>query len=785
GHHVGLTPRRSPGKCQKDNFTLVNLLRTLFGTLLGRRLPYTTGTLTVPGPRAAIRIDRDQWGIPHIDAANDHDAWFGLGFCQGQDRAFQLETILRVARGTVAELVGPRGLPVDRLSRRVGLWRSAAPQYDVLSENARGVIDAFAAGITAGMTTGLSRKPHEFALLGGAPTPWTGLDVIAFVKLQSFALPSNWDAELTRLKILSEDGSDALLALDPVSRHDLPAGTTVVDRLAEDLSAFREVMPPVVGSNNWVIAAARTASGRPLVANDPHLPPALPSQWYLAHIRTPEWALAGGTFAGSPGFAAGFNGHVAWGVTAGLTDNADLFLEQLSPDGRRVKQGDQFVECRVHEEIIKVKGEKPVTETVVETPRGPVISPVLGGGWPALSLRAVWLLPLPIRGLLDVARAKTIDEFRACFDQWPALPLNVVFADTAGHTGWQLIGQAPRRKKGSGVLPSAGWDEAAGWHDDLVPFAAMPKAIDPPEGFFATANNEPVGHAEGPFLGVEWLAPYRYEAIREGLAAKTGWTVADCQRLQMTTRSLPWREFRDVVLKALEGRDDCRAPFELLRNWDGDLAADSRAATVYELFIADMIVRAAKAKAPKSYEWLLGKTEWEPPVNLMYLRRLHHLSELLRRQPAGWFARPWVDEIADAVAGAVRRWSELGEPKWGAVHPARPKSPLLGDVWPFKHVFSCGPAPVGGDTDTVSQTSVRPLQPVGDTDNIAGMRLVIDVGNWSASRFVLAGGQSGNPLSPHYADLFELWKRGEGVPMAWTPEEVQQAVTQTLMLNPA
>ena len=762
----------------------MNISRFFLRVLFGRRLARTSGSVVLPGLTAALRVDRDEWGIPHIDAQNDHDAWFGLGFCVGQDRTFQLESILRVTRGTLSELVGSKGLAVDRLMRRVGLRRSAEQQYRVLSEEARLVIDAFAGGVTAGASYGLPKRPHELALLGGKPTPWTGLDVMGFVKLQSFALPSNWDAELTRLKIVNEDGVEALHALDPAACREISTATTVVDRLADDLAAFRAIVPPGAGSNNWVIGPGRTATARPIVANDTHLFPSLPSQWYLAHIRTPDWSIAGATFAGGPGFAAGFNGHVAWGVTAGLSDNADLFLEQLSADGCQVKQGERWVDCQVREEIIRVKGGEPVAEKVIETRRGPIISSAFEGGWPALSLRAVWLLPLPIRGFLGVARTRSVNEFRACFDQWPALPLNVVFADTTGRIGWQLIGEAPRRKKGHGALPTSGWDDDAGWHDDLVPFAAMPKVMDPTEGFFTTANNEPVGHAEGPFLGIEWLPPYRYEAIHKSLAAKTDWTVADCQRLQMDTRCVAWREFRDVVLKSIDSRTELRPAFELLRDWDGQISTESPAAALYEFFVADMIVRVAKAKAPKSFEWLLDKTEWEPPVNLMYLRRLKHLSDLLRTQPPGWFTRSWSDEIADALASAFKQWQELGQAVWGQIHVVRPKSLTFGDIWPFKHIFSCGPIAFVGDTDTISQTSVRPQNPGGEADNIASMRMVVDVGNWSASRLVLAGGQSGNPLSPHYADLFELWRRGNGAPMPWTEAEVRAAAKETLLLNP-
>jgi penicillin amidase len=746
----------------------VNTARALLGLLLGRRLPRLGGRLQVAGPRQAITISRDRWGIPHIEAANDHDAWFGLGFCNGQDRAFQLESILRVSRGTLAELIGKRGLAVDRLSRRIGFRRAALAHWPALPDEAREILTAFAAGINAGAAAG--PRPHELVILRGSRTPWDGPDVLAYVKLQSFLLPSNWDAELARLQVVMQDGPEALKALDPAVRG-----------LAAEVDAFRALLPPGGGSNNWAIHASRTSTGRPIVCNDPHLFPTLPSQWYLAHVQTPEWALAGGSFAGSPGFAAGFNGHVAWGTTAALIDNADLFIEQLSADGCRVRQGEGWVECKVHRETIHVRRGRSIVEDVLETPRGPIISPALSGSWPALSLRAVWLDALPIRGYMAVARARNVAEFRECFRDWPCLPVNIVLGDTAGTIAFQMAGDVPRRALGPAPLPRAGWDEANAW-GTRIPFEEMPHVLQPAAGFYCTANNAPPGHEQRSPLGIEWMDTYRRDAIVETLEAKKSWSVADCLALQLDQRSLPWREVRDIVLDAASRRESLRPVWEMLRSWNGVLAAGSSAAAIFEVFAAELMVQLARAKAPASHVWMLGETAWSPGVNMFYLKRMGPLSQVLRNQPAGWFDRPWSEVIADALEIASRRCAGKS---WGELHPLRPRSPLLGDTWLLRRVFSTGPIPFGGDTDTINQGSVHPMRPIDETDNIAGLRMAVDVGNWSASRFVICGGQSGNPLSAHYDDMFALWQRGEGVPMAWTSEEIRAAARWTLTIEPA
>jgi penicillin G amidase len=328
--------------------------RRVFGVMLGSRLPKTSGELGVPGLAAETTIRRDKWGIPHIEAKNENDAWYGLGFCHGQDRTFQLETFLRVIRGTLAALVGKDGIAIDRVSRRIGFSRNNAGQFAKFAPDIQANIDAYVKGVNAGGTHGLARKPHEFALLRSRPTPWESADVVGMVKLQSFLFATNADVELARLKILLADGPEALSALDPSYSTPWPSTSRLgvaevssemapaIDRLAEDLSAFASVLGGGGASNSWVISGTRTASGRPLLVNDPHLPALLPSPWYLAHLSTPDWGVAGATLVGGPAVEVGHNGYAAWGITAALFDNADLYQEEgRFPALRGAPRGDQ------------------------------------------------------------------------------------------------------------------------------------------------------------------------------------------------------------------------------------------------------------------------------------------------------------------------------------------------------------------------------------------------------------------------------------------------------------
>ena len=317
----------------------------------------------------------------------------------------------------------------------------------MLAPEVKSTLTAFASGVNAGRTVGLPRRPHEFVLLRTQPTEFTPADVMAILKLQSFAIPSNWDSELARLMVLNLDGPDALLDLDPKypewHRVAVPPGEfagKAAERLAEDLAMFRETIGTGGGSNSWALSGAKTRSGRPILANDPHLAPIAPPHWYLARIQSPGWAVAGAALPGTPAIAIGHNGHCAWGITAGLTDNTDLFLERIGRDGRSVLEDGEYVSCEIRHETIRVRGGKDVEEDVLVTPRGPIISPALYGELGAISMRAVWLDPLPLQGFMQTPGAKSFEEFRAPFAEWPILPLNLVYADTRGNiglpTGW-------------------------------------------------------------------------------------------------------------------------------------------------------------------------------------------------------------------------------------------------------------------------------------------------------------------------------------------------------------
>jgi penicillin amidase len=703
--------------------------------------------------------------------------------------------LLRVTRGTLADLVGQAALPLDQLSRRIGFHRAARGHVEVLEPESVRIISAFADGINQGATAGCHGLAHEFALLRAAPTPYEVADVLASLNYVSFGL-SAWTAKITRLLLLQHDGPAALQALDNIYADWIPVTQSIdrpcgpgPDRLGEDLAALVEPLGLGGGSNNWALNASRTATGRAILANDPHLAPSIPPPWYLAHLRTPEWAVTGASFIGVPFFPAGHNEAAAWGVTAGLADNIDLYLEEIGDDGCSAREGDRFLPCEIRRETIMVKDRDPVEEEILVTPRGPIISTVLDGPTEAMSMRTTWMSPKSIKGLLRAHRVTTFASFQRAVAACPA-SLNMVYADSSTTIGWQLVGDVPQRKKGWGTVPLPGWDPELQWAARPIPADEMPHCLNPEQGFVATANNKPTADNDGPYLGIDWVDGYRYARIVERLGSRHDWDLPAVQALQLDELSIPWREMREVVLTTPVETAEGQEALKILQAWDGIVALDSVGATVYEFFVAEMLCRMARAKAPRSYEWATGRGfHILLPASMFGIRQLSLLVSLIREQPDGWFQPSWQTEIAAGLAQAIVTLKMKAGPSpkqwaWGEVRPLTLVHPL-GIRRPLDRIFNHGPFPWGGDGQTIAQTGRSVTDPTARPTQVANLRMVIDVGNWEENSFVLAGGQSGNPLSNHYTDQLALWQRGQGFAIAWSEEAIGRVTRSVLRLKPS
>lgn len=788
----------------------MNLVKRLARALLGAHRPHHEGRLAVRGAHGKIIIQRDGWGIPSIDAVDSWDAWFGLGFCHAQDRGGQLELIGRIVRGTLAEVAGEEGLAVDRLVRRLGIPHAGRAQLAVADPDMRAQQEAYVAGVNAGFAA--SPRALEHRLLGIRPTRWEAADAQSLATFLCFALAANWDLELARWQIARAHGLEALLALEPEPAEWLVASTPplatpelsdMVARLRRDLEGLVDLVGLGGGSNAWAIAAERTASGRPLLAGDPHLSPQAPSHFYFARLECPEFLAIGATFPGIACVPSGHNGHLAWGITAAHLDNTDWFVEDVGPDGKSVRRGDAYVPCEVRREVIRVKGRRrPVVEEVLVTSHGPIVSPALDALEPhaaprgaALALAATWLAERPYRGLLGLHLCRDVASLERCMAVAATTNVGLVYAAAptadapAGHIGWLVAGDVPVRRGGTGPMPQPGWDARFGW-EGLVPNDRLPRERDPAAGFVAAANNVP-HQAPGThdYLGVDFLDGYRVTAISRALAARRDWDLAGCQALQLDTRSIPWEEVGAGLLAALPDGP----PRALLAAWDGHMRADSPAAALFAHVVAELCRRVVAAKAPAAVETALGRGVTSfLPYNLLFARRTSHLVRLLRERPTGWFddvPGGWDTVVAEAMRAA---WDALArrfgpEPSrwaWGRVRPLHLHHPF-GDKALLKPLFDLGPYAVGGDATTIPQASVDLRDPTANPIGIAVFRQVIDVGDWDQSRFALAGGQLGDPLSPRADDQMPLWLAGDGVPIHASRAERARVVRQTLTLEVA
>lgn len=783
--------------------------------VFGRRAPHVGGVLAVEGSRGEVVIRRDRWGIPHVDAGDDPDAWFGLGFCQGQDRSFQLEVQLRAARGTLAELLGADAVPVDRLSRRLGLHQAAAAQLAASDLAARRAVAAFARGLNAGRSAGSRGRPHELVLLRRRPTPFTDLDVAAVGPLVSFLLSANWDLQLARLRVLVEDGEQALVDVEPPARRGLGgadddlggtaappagAGRAGPDTLAAELAAVRALLgrTPASGSNAWAVDGWRARSGRPLLACDPHLAPSVPALWYLAHLVTPNWQVAGASLVGGPAFPVGFNGHGAFGLTNAYSDTSELVLEELDGDGRRVRRPSGWVACDVRREVITVRGGAPVVEEVLVTPAGPLVEPLFEGERHALALRASWLAPGPVRAPVESARDWS--AFRRAHEGWPCAGLNVVWAGAADGVGWQLVGRHPRRPGPSPRLPVTGPGGDGPWQVPPLGLDELPHRHRPASGYEVSANQAPTTPGRAP--GADWADDWRADRLAAALASRADWDVDSTAALQLDRWSPAWAAARPAVL-ALPATGAGAVVLDVLRPWDGIVAAGSTPAGAWQLFLAELAARLLAARAPRSWRWAAEGAPHALGGAGFARRRISWLVGLLVGAGAGaedqgsggndgsdggvsGSDEGRADVRAAAVAAldaAGRRLAGAPDPAWGALRPLTLRHVL--SRRPLDRLLDLGPLPLGGDGTTVAQAMPPVLDPTKAPLVVPSLRMVVEVGAWGRNRVALAGGQSGNPALPHYDDLLGRWHRGEGITIAWSPSEVAASTRHTLILRPA
>lgn len=790
----------------------------LVWAIFRRPLPKVKGEQTIAGLDAAVEIVRDRWGVPHIYADSEHDVWFAQGYVHAQDRLFQMEYERRLARGTMAEAFGAAALEADRWSRVLGFWRATLADLTQLSAADRAVLEAYAAGVNAYVDARRYRLPAEFTIVGLKPDPWRPEDTLGVLKVLAWALSQNWEGEVLRLQLLHALGPERAAELDPFYPANSPVIApaegqidqhTLAEAAGRLLAAYRQAsqwfgQAATAGSNNWVVGPGRTATRRPLLANDPHLSVPIPALWYQNHLEVKGGSLrvGGATMPGLPGVVTGHNAHVAWGLTAGRADTQDLYLEQRHPEQPTwFRNGDQWENAQVLREEIYLRGQaEPQVQEVIITRHGPLINSLLpaehAASLPALALRWEGHFPgTSLSGMVALQKARDWTSFRAALSLVTGPSQNVVYADVAGNIGYQYVARVPLRRSGHGLLPTPGWTDAGEW-DGWLPFDELPHAFNPPQGYALSANNKPAPDDYPHFLGADWFPGYRAARIERLLQARPRFTVRDFQNMQTDVYSVQAESLQPYMILATgAGMLEQRIVREL-ETWNLFVEVDSFPAAAYEVMrihLLDLVfgdklgplspqfkgisfsdIFAASAftgKASLALASLLGQEEswWYHDAASGRPRSRQEVLDLALKQTA--------TTLYDLIGKEPRKWA------WGKVHQIE-FAHLFGRGRFLRAVFNRGQYPIGGDEQTVWMTASDLQLPFGLVRTSATYRQVLDVGDWDRSTAVLATGQSGQPTSPHYADMIDLWREGDQHPMLWTRPAVDAQAVATLWLRP-
>ena len=792
-------------------------------------------SIAIAGLRAEVRIARDERGIPHVEAANDEDLYFAQGYATAQDRLWQMDLLRRSARGELAEIFGRAALEEDKRHRTYGFGRLSETLEAGAPAETRRVLDAYARGVNAYIEsrdgTEGRKLPQEFLLLGYRPRAWRPADSIIIGKIFAESLSTTWPTDLMRASLAdlpAERRAQLLPATSPLdvpvvgtdapaaspgrsqqlnegktsnglrafapSRETSPAPDAAVLREAREFfEASRRTLERVglyteeaAVSNNWVVSGRRTASGKPLLANDPHLPPSAPSIWHMAHLKAPGVNVAGVTAPGAPGIIIGHNEHVAWGMTNLGPDVQDLYLEKFSgPQSKTYQTPKGEAEAVVNTEEIKVR-KSPIgsaTDTVAHevtiTRHGPVIIERAGARyslrWTALDTNANEFI-----AFYKLNRARNWDEFRAALREYRGPTQNFIYADTRGHIGYYGAGLIPLRKTGDGSVPYDGSTDAGDW-TGYIPFEELPHVFDPPSGLIVTANSRVVGRSYRHHLTHEWASAYRTRRIHDLLKDKTKLTVEDFRAVQGDTYSIGGHIFAREAVRlgravapsaSADEERQFRAALPLLEGWDGRVSEDSRVAPLVAEMRANFRARVLNAalgeERARRYNWP-NDDDW--------------IDHFIKVNPREWLPKEFKDygELVRANFAYARATlaSRLGPDEaqwtWGRYAQGRFNHPLAA-LPLIGQPFQIAPFPLNGSGGTI-----------GPTVNVGAgvsMRLIADTSDWDKTQQGIALGVSGDPASPHWTDQLSDWRAVTPRPVPFTDKAVAAAAKATWVLKP-
>ena len=762
-------------------------------------IPDLSGVETVAGLTSDVEIVYDRNGVPHIHASTADDAYRALGFVHARDRLFQMDFMRRLGAGRLSEVVGAQTVGVDRTMRTLGLYRLAEATVDRLPPAARAHLDAYAGGVNAYLATRSGALPPEFLLLGYTPAPWRPADSLVWGRLMALRLSGNWQTEALRLALAKRLSAEQIADLWPREDGGPPPTIALAPGLRQFAELFADLAQSVPdplrqmsASNSWAIGSDLTASGRPLLANDPHLGFQAPAIWYLARIEAPGLSVTGATVPGVPFHVLGHNGRIAWAFTTTDSDTQDLFIERLSegrPGHYDAPGGPAaFVE---RTELVRVKNAAPVELKVRETRHGPVISDLneetrkyLENGH-VIALSAAALLPDDdsALGLLELNRSTDWQSFRAALAYFHTPQQNVTYADIAANIGFLAAGRVPVRASGDGSVPVPGWDGTHDW-TDFIPFDALPQVFTPASGRIVNANHRIVGPDYPWHLTHDWAEPYRAQRIFDRLDSGDRQTPEAAARLQTDILSGAATSVLPVLL-GLTTPADARAARarDILRGWNGEMRRPLAAPLIFTAWLAET-------------NRGLYSDELGPHFDAFYGLRPRTVLHMVQNSPQ-WcdvVSTPGLETCADIVGQALDRalddlaaryGRDMAAWRWGEAHTAHFRHPVFGHLPILRSL-----ADIRIESDGGAYTVNRGQNRISDgrapyaSVHGPGFRAIYDLSDLARSRFALATGQSGNPLSDRYDDMTEGWRDGRYVTIVQSRADAIEGARGVLKLEP-
>lgn len=776
----------------------------------------SSNTLRLAGLRSSVTVRRDERGIPYIEAQSEADLYFAQGYVTASERLWQMDIFRRNARGELSEIFGERTLKEDQRHRAFGSAQLAEALVEKLSPQVRAALEAYARGVNAFIES-LDGKslPPEFQILQYKPRPWRPADSIVVGKNLAEALSTTWTTDIMRASLsdLPADKRAALLTetspLDVlVVGHDKAAtqkksargssstrkqgvavGVETLQALAEIVQTTERSLERIgltaegrAASNNWVVSGKRTATGKPLLANDPHLPPSAPSIWYMTELSAPGLHVAGVTFPGAPGVVLGHNERIAWGATNLGPDVQDVYLEKFDKDNpRRYMTPAGWREAEVRREEIKVR--KNFTDTATDTVpfevtitrHGPIILEKEGKRY---ALRWTALMPdsVEFEGFFFLNRAGNWKEFTEALSRYKGPTQNFVYADVDGHIGYYGAGSIPIRKSGDGSVPYDGSTDEGEW-TGFIPFDKLPHLYDPPSGMIVTANQRVAGSDYPYFLTHEWAAPYRARRIFTLLQEKQKLTAEDFLAIQGDVYSIASATFAREAVKVLKGTtamgdEKLRDALALLESWDGRLTADSRAALIAAQMRQSFrrrVLDAALGIRSINYSWSNSDTL---------------VDRIITERPPEWLPKEfssYADLLRLSLADTLQLIkANFGEDEskwtWGSYAKARfphplAAAPLIGQQFAIAPFPQNGSGSFGGPTVNVGAG--------------VSMRFIADTSDWDKTRHGIAVGESGLPSSPHWSDQLADWRAVSPRIFPFSAAAIKSAAKETMTLEPA